>query len=228
MKYTAERKLSVNIAFFICILVGMFFIPYVFNLILSNFITNSNISELLSNVLYIEILYLIYYKDLNSEFKIFKEKFKKNMTLGFKYYFVGVFLMIFSNIIISLTVGDISANETLVREQLFSNMVFSMISISIIAPITEELIFRKSLMPILKNKWVYAFFCGLLFGLAHLISGEMTWISLVYLLPYGSLGFVFALMNKETKTTFTSITIHAIHNTFTGTLLLILYFSGIV
>lgn len=98
----------------------------------------------------------------------------------------------------------------------------------LIAPLSEEMVFRKSLMPIFKNKWVYATICGLLFGGAHLLAGELTLINLIYLIPYGSLGFVFALMNKETNTTFSSITIHSIHNTFTGLLLLITYYMGVL
>lgn len=226
MKYTKDRKLYVNIIFFIVSLVGMFIIPALFYSILTKVFNNKTVCELLANLLFILFLYLLYFKDLNKEFKTYKEKFKFNFTLGFKYYFVGLFVMIISNLIIYLTIGNISCNESLVRDMLFSETLFTMFSIMIIAPLSEEIIFRKSLMPIIKNKWLYALACGLLFGLAHLTSCKMSWLGLVYIIPYGSLGFVFALMNHETKSTFTSITIHAVHNTITGLLLLVTYFSG--
>ena len=80
----------------------------------------------------------------------------------------------------------------------------------------------------IKNKWIYAIVCGLLFGGAHLLAGKFKLINLLYLIPYGSLGFVFALMNRETKTTFSSITMHCIHNTATGILLLVTYSMGVL
>lgn len=114
---------------------------------------------------------------------------------------------------------------------LYNSPILSLISISIIAPISEELIFRKSLQPIIKNKWVYVIVSGLLFGGAHLLtnilSGTLRVVDLVYILPYASLGSAFALMDNETKTTFSSIIIHAIHNTLTALLLLAIFKAGL-
>ena len=228
MKYTSERKWYINLLWFFFTLIGMFVIPSYIYIGLNTIISNEIVCELLSNAIFIIILYIVYFKDLNKEFKTYKKKLSNNLKIGFKYYFVGLGLMLISNLIINLAIGNISANETLVREMLYSNPVYTFISIIIIAPITEEIIFRKSLMPLIKNKWIYALSCGLLFGGAHLISGPITLINLVYLIPYGSLGFVFALMNYETKTTFTSMTMHCVHNTITALLLLAVYFSGAV
>lgn len=228
MKYTSERKWYINLLWFFFALIGMFVIPSYIYIGLNTIISNEIVCELLSNTIFIIILYIVYFKDLNKEFKTYKKKLSNNLKIGFKYYFVGLGLMLISNLIINLAIGNISANETLVREMLYSNPVYTLISIIIIAPITEEIIFRKSLMPLIKNKWIYALSCGLLFGGAHLISGPITLINLVYLIPYGSLGFVFALMNYETKTTFTSMTMHCVHNTITALLLLAVYFSGAV
>lgn len=226
MKYTENRSLLINILFFIISLVSMFFGPLIFALLLKNIISNKEILELISNLLFIGVLYLMYFKDLNREAKLYFENFKDFFKTGFKYYFVGVLVMMFSNLLISFIIKDISANENLVRSMLFEMPLYTMISITIIAPLSEELIFRKSLAPIIKNKWIYAFVCGLLFGSAHLLAGELTFINLLYLLPYGSLGFVFALMNYETKTTWTSIIMHGMHNCVTGIVLLITYLSG--
>jgi membrane protease YdiL (CAAX protease family) len=114
------------------------------------------------------------------------------------------------------------------RELLFNRPVFTMISIVIIAPITEELIFRKSLAPIVKNRFVYALICGILFGGAHLLTGEFVLSDLLYILPYGSLGFAFALMDYDSKTTCSSIVIHSMHNFVTAILLFITYSLGVL
>jgi membrane protease YdiL (CAAX protease family) len=107
-----------------------------------------------------------------------------------------------------------------------------MISLSIIAPLNEELIFRKSLSTIIKNKYVFAICSGLLFGGAHLLtnvlSGSFVISDLIYLLPYSSLGVSFAIMNYETDSTFTSIFMHCIHNTCTGLLLLMVASMGAI
>ncbi len=228
MRYTEERKKSINILFFIISLAGLFILPSIFYSFISEFSGRGLSSQFASELLFIVILILIYYKDLKREFKIYITNIKKNIPIMLKYYVLGIIIMIFSNLIISMIIGNVSSNESAVRESLFSFPVYTMLSIMIVAPLSEELVFRKSISPIIKNKWIYAIVCGLLFGGAHLLAGEFALINLLYLVPYGSLGFVFALMNRETKTTFSSITMHCIHNTATGILLLITYSMGVL
>ena len=228
MRYTEERKKSINILFFIISLAGMFILPSIFYSFISEFLGGGSSSQFASELLFIVTLILIYYKDLKREFKIYITDIKKNIPIMLKYYVLGIIIMIFSNLIISMIIGNVSSNESAVRESLFSFPVYTMLSIMIVAPLSEELVFRKSISPLIKNKWIYAIVCGLLFGGAHLLAGEFALINLLYLVPYGSLGFVFALMNRETKTTFSSITMHCIHNTATGILLLITYSMGVL
>lgn len=228
MRYTEERKKSINILFFIISLAGMFILPSIFYSFISEFLGGGSSSQFASELLFIVTLILIYYKDLKREFKIYITDIKKNIPIMLKYYVLGIIIMIFSNLIINMIIGNVSSNESAVRESLFSFPVYTMLSIMIVAPLSEELVFRKSISPIIKNKWIYAIVCGLLFGGAHLLAGEFALINLLYLVPYGSLGFVFALMNRETKTTFSSITMHCIHNTATGILLLITYSMGVL
>ena len=63
-----------------------------------------------------------------------------------------------------------------------------------------------------------------MFGFGHLMAditgGNFQILRLLYIVPYGSLGFVFALMNRDNKSTFSSIMIHSIHNFLTGLLIL--------
>ena len=84
----------------------------------------------------------------------------------------------------------------------------------IIGPIVEELVFRKSLKNVFKNKWVFVIISGVLFGLLHVIGFELkTPLELLYILPYGSLGAMFAYMDYEIDSTFPSIIMHMLHNT---------------
>ncbi len=230
-KYSKNRKWYVNLIFCLISFIGLLVIPSIIYLLLNLVIKNSNVCDILANIIFILILYLMYYKDLNKEFKIFKNNFKSNMKVAFKYYIVGMMGMVFFNLLIVTVLKDISSNESQVRELLFNDTIFALISIMIIAPISEEIIFRKSLQPLIKNKWVYAICCGLLFGGAHILTNILNnafvLSDLFYILPYASLGVSFALMDYDTKTTVTSICIHAFHNSFTAILLLITYFGGI-
>ena len=231
-KYTEERSKVVNIIICILSFVCLLLVPGLVALLLDKIIKNEMIVTLISNIILCAILYLLYFKDLNKEFNIYKGDFKNNFKKGFKIYVLGFMAMIFFNLLIVSFLKNISSNEEQVREMLYSNVFITMLCISITAPLSEEIIFRKSLQPIIKNKVVYALCCGLLFGFAHILTnilgGSFALTDLFYILPYGSLGFAFAIMDYETKTTFTSMIMHSIHNTATGILLLITYFGGFI
>jgi len=231
-KYSKDRSFSTNLIYCVLSFLGLLIFGSIISLFLNTFIKNDTISGLIANIIVIISIYLFYYKDLNNEAKIYKNKFKNNIGISIKYYIIGFMGMIFFNLLISMFLKNISSNEEQVREMLFNNVFITMISISIIAPISEELIFRKSLQPIIKNKWVYVIVSGVLFGFAHImtniVSGTFVISDLIYILPYGSLGASFALMDNETKTVFSSIVIHAFHNTCTALLLLALYKGGLL
>ena len=132
--------------------------------------------------------------------------------------------MMLSNFILLIVFKDISTNESQVRDILIGNPIPMMFTISVLAPLIEELTFRKSLSPLFKNKYIFALVSGILFGLGHLMTdftaGNFEIARLLYVIPYGSLGFMFALMNRDNNSTFSSIFIHCLHNYMTGLLIL--------
>jgi len=207
---------------------SMFIIPSIIALILFVFINSETICTLLANFIYIVILFMIYKKDMISEFKLFTKNFKDNIISSFKFYFIGLGIMFFSNLLINAFIGEISANETIVRETIFNMPFYAFISVAFVAPLSEELVFRKSLRDVFKNKWLYSISCGVLFGLAHIISLDPTLIDLVYIVPYGALGFAFALSYDKTKTIYSSIAMHMIHNTIAFILLILVNFVGVI
>ena len=99
-----------------------------------------------------------------------------------------------------------------------------MIDISILAPLVEEIVFRKTINTIINNKWIGAIISGILFGMAHIMvnltSNTFNVTDLLYILPYAALGINFYLMDCEVKSTFGSIVIHGMHNFATGLLLI--------
>ena len=228
--YSKDRPFYINLIFCIVSFIGILLIPSFFYLIFKSFIPNDNVCNLLGDLVLIAILVLMYIKDLKKEFKTYTKNYKENIKLSFKYYIMGFLGMVFFNLLIMILLKNISSNESQVREMLYASPIITMITISLIAPVSEELIFRKSLQPLIKNKWFYIVLSGLLFGGAHIltniINNAFVITDLIYVLPYACLGASFALMDYETKTTYSSIFIHFLHNTLTAILLLITYSGG--
>lgn len=231
-KFSYKNSLRVNILYSFSCFMMILFLPAFVTLALSGITNNTMLVSTISCILISIIIFFMYSKDLISEFHTFKTNFKENLKISFNDYFIGLALMIFFNIIIAIVLKHISTNESEVRSLLYSNVGITLLNICIFGPICEELVFRKSLAPIFKNKWVYVIISGLLFGFAHLLtnftSGTFVLSDLMYLLPYGCFGACFALMDFRGKTTFNSIMMHAFHNTVTGLLLVLVYFSGVV
>lgn len=140
-------------------------------------------------------------------------KFKKDyIKVAFKNWGLGFLLMFVSNFFIVLYTGDIASNETANRELLATYTGISIIMVTILAPLLEEIVFRLSLRKSFSNKYVYCIISALLFGFIHILSSGET-VELLYLIPYGGLGFFFAKAYYETDNIFTSILAHAFHNT---------------
>jgi len=201
----------------LCIIVvlSMFIVPSYIGIFLESFIDNIMLCDLLANFLYCSILLIIFYKELKSEFKSFKNRIKESISDSFKWYFVGILIMIVSNFLLIYFLGGISDNEEGVREYISNYPLYAFLSVSVFAPVIEEIVFRKSIMRTTKNKYLGSIISALLFGLAHVVAYiPDSILNILYLVPYAGLGFGFAMMNYENKSIFNSIVYHSIHNTF--------------
>lgn len=216
MRKIVENKKILRIALSIVIFLSMFIVPALISqglhLVLGE--KNSTLITFLYMPIYIGLLVLIYLKEIKEEFKIFKNNIKSNMETGLKYWLLGLVLMIATNVVITLIIfkGQVAANQVLVEEQMLKAPVFSLLSAIIFAPLIEEIIFRKSIDKIFKSEITYIVTSGVLFGFVHTVADLSNLSYLLYMIPYACLGVGFAIMNKKTKTIFTSITFHMIHN----------------
>ena len=165
----------------------------------------------LNDLLLIGILIFIYRKTFFKDFKnFFNQDLGKHILYSFKYWTI----MIVSNCIISIILGNqLAANEKAVRELIDTYPIYMAFQLMIYAPITEELVFRKSIKNITSNQYIYIFLSGFIFGGLHVISSLNSSIDLLYLIPYCSLGFTFAYLYHKTDNIFSTITAHAFHNT---------------
>lgn len=186
----------------------------IFNIDVNNYTaTDLALVNTFCDLLLVIILVILYFKELKKEFIKFKENYKSFLDTGLKYWMVGLVIMCVSNILIGmLTSLNTSSNEQAVQTLISSTPYMMILTAGILAPIAEEITFRKGINKIFKSKWLYCFASGFIFGLLHVIgSGNI--LEYLYIIPYGSLGFFFALTYYETKNIYPSICMHALHNT---------------
>lgn len=183
----------------------------------------SNIPDILFNLYYVSMetiffisLLYIYREDFKDYVKDFKKNGKNHLKLGFNYWIIGLSVMIVSNILIgALTPISMPENEQAVREALKMSPLFIAFSAIIDAPIAEEMIFRKTLYDMIKNKKVYVVVSGLLFGTFHILGVATSIYSWLYIIPYAALGMAFAYAVTKTNNIITSMCLHAFHNFIT-------------
>lgn len=174
----------------------------------------------------ITIFFFVYYNDMKNDINDFKTNFKKYIKFAFKWWLIGLAIMYASNIILYFIVNTGATNEEIVQEQIKRLPFYMLISTSITAPFTEEVVFRKSIRDIFTNKYLYIIASFLLFGGVHVLSSNSL-LELLYIIPYGTFGAVFAYMYYKTNNIYTSMFIHFIHNFLIVTLSIIQVFLGV-
>lgn len=188
---------------------------WLFNLDINNLSSSQDVYlTLFSDLIILTIILFLYRKELTNQFMDFKKNFYKYIDMGFKYWLIGLIIMVISNLlIISLSPNSIATNEQQVQTLIGSAPFISLICVGIIAPIIEEFTFRKSFYDAFNNKWLFILASGLIFGGLHVILSLNSLWDLLYLIPYCSLGIAFAYTMNETKNIFSVVLVHAFHNT---------------
>lgn len=176
-------------------------------------IHSKNTLLIVIDVMLMVITYLFYLKDNNRDIKKYFKNFFKNFGYGVSIWMIGVSLMIVSNLLIAHFVPSAKAlNEDAVQDMLRRTPLYASFTACIFAPFMEEMIFRKSLRKVFETDIVFILVSGFLFGLAHNISVIGT-SSIIYIIPYGLFGCVFAYAYAKKKNIFIPIVMHMMHNT---------------
>lgn len=178
--------------------------------------TNQVIYLLFVSLTTLLFIFLLYFKDIKKDFNNFIKNFKFYYNEYKKYWPIMIVLMTLSSIFISFFTTELAQNEETIRETLTKSIpyfIYTFVSCSIIAPITEELIFRKSIKNIIPNKYLYIMISGLFFGSMHVIGQTNSIIDYLHILSYSMPGFVLAYTYDKSDNIFVPISIHAFHNT---------------
>ena len=180
------------------------------------------------SILILTILIIISWSKLKSNFKDYGKNYKELLKRNVKYWLIALGIMFVCNILISIIFNrETSANDQTIREIFDVMPVYIIIESMILAPFTEELVFRQSIRYIFKNKYLFIIISGLLFGAMHL--SELSTISdFLYIIPYSTSGFFFAYMLYKEDNVLVPISFHAIHNSLALILLVISKLLGVM
>ena len=149
---------------------------------------------------------------MKEEWKVFKSKLSDNLDIGIKYWLIGLFFMMSTNILINLIwKSGAATNEQAVQKMITSLPFVMLLSAGILAPLNEEILFRKCFRDTFKNDIIFVLASGIFFGFLH-VSTATTLSQFIYIVPYSCLGISFAVMYVKTKSVFTSMTMHMAHN----------------
>ena len=214
-----------KILLFFILFIGMIIFPYIplelFHINLDNLSQKMKILySLACDIGYLIIIFMIYGKRNINSLKDYCKNFKKYFKISIIYYAIGLMIMYISNNIISIYFTEAIANNDVAVKTLLSKYPLYMIfSTLIYAPIVEETIFRRSIKDIvlafgdnLITKYVYIIISGVLFAAMHIIGMVNSNLDYLYIIPYLSLGIAFAAIYYKTDNLFTTITLHALHN----------------
>lgn len=215
-----ESNNSKNIGVFLALLFGYIMLPSLIALFLyKSFDMDETLASFIGNISYVFLLFIIYYEMFKDKIKDYFSNFSKYLKLTLKYWGLGLLVMIGSNLILSFIFsGNIAANEELNREFVLGNPIFGFVSIAILAPFVEEIIFRYGVRKFTGKSKYFPLVSAIAFGIPHIIAGInppfgfSDVLQFLYVIPYGALGYAFAYIYNETDNIFTSMTAHALHN----------------
>ena len=198
--------------------IGVYFILNVlisvpFAFFLNKSLIVDNILLLIIDILLASATCFLLKDKLKNVFKNFKKNLKKNLKTIFKYWGIGFFLMMITNLIINVfIIKEIAPNEEANRSIIDMYPFYATMTIGFITPITEEMLFRLNFQGAIISKRKFILTTGILFGLLHVITSLSNPIYLLYLIPYSILGFTFGLIFYDTNNIISSIMAHSLHN----------------
>lgn len=167
----------------------------------------------LIDLIYVISLLILHKKEIKKGLNDLKKNFHKRYNLMLKCWVIGLTIMFLSTTIINIiTKQNLSNNEELLRGQIQTAPLYMFLTCTVVAPIFEEMVFRLSLYKLIKDKKIFIIFSGLLFGLLHVLGTFKSPTDLLYVIPYGAMGFSFSYLLSKTKNITLPIIIHMIHN----------------
>lgn len=178
---------------------------YVFNFkylpIYTNYYSYAiNLSNIIVYIGVFGALFLINYNDLLYDLK----KFNKFTIVKI---IIGLILIFSFSSLMSFLFPSVSKNQQTINK-MYDYKLLLLIHAGLLAPIVEEIVFRKSIHDLIKNPAIFVIVSGLIFGFFHCISGDFQNI-----IKYSVPGFMFGILYLYDKNTMSNYIIHLLYNT---------------
>lgn len=166
------------------------------------------IAIVITYIIQVTLLIVPFLSELKRDFVIFIKNFKtylSNMLPRFG--FVATLYFICNLSLMSFT-GNIPTNQAILTSWPLYITAFLAI---IIAPLTEELMFRGFMKKFIKYDGLFVVLSSLIFGGLHVITADSLH-QLLFIIPYSVLGFAFSLNYIKTKNIASNIFLHSAWN----------------
>lgn len=166
------------------------------------------ISMILLYIIQIVLLVIPMANELKRDFVVFKNNFK--LYLGNMFPRFGIIMIVYfiCNLSLMLFIENIPSNQAILNSL---PIYITAILAIIIAPLTEELMFRGFLKKFIKNNVLFVILSSLIFGGLHVTSADSLH-QLLFIIPYSILGFAFSLNYVKTKNIVSNIFLHGAWN----------------
>lgn len=209
--------------FLICFLnvITLSFIELLIYSIISDYNNNLPLTYVLTYLISLLIFYFLFDNELVSDFKDLKKVFKehaKNLIIAF---ITLTTITLLTNTIITKFATVLPANELLTRTTLKAYPISMGITIILLAPIIEEIIYRLPFRYIKNHRFLTYIIYSSIFALIHITSLK-TPLELLYIIPYFFQSLTFGYGLYKTNNIFVSIIMHIIYNSLNFMLLFIM------
>ena len=193
--------------------------------------------ELIVYVLAFIPIFILSFKWIKEDFKRLSLNKKKT-----KWILIGVAMVYGANIVVSiifsiLGIGDVAGNQAAIESMVSTNVstiIILIITTVFLAPILEELVFRKSIFNLCRhNTKLGLFLSSLIFGLIHVVTPAISAGSYygfitqaMFLIQYAAMGVAIGLSYVfSNRNIAVSISVHLINNLISMIFLLITFFT---
>lgn len=207
-------KLFGNILKFIIVVLMHLIILPVISFGISNSLFNTNkllfqIVSLLFSMIFMIVLFLINRKKLIESFK----KIDLNTIKRIFIYWLAIYATtVIISLIFSPLLNNIPENESLARNLILKYPLINIITVIIVAPFVEEMVYRFYPRKIFNNKLIFIIVSSLIFGFIHVSNFYTSIESLIHFLQYSIIGSFIAKIYYETDNIFSAIILHSFHN----------------
>lgn len=168
----------------------------------------SIITMILLYVTQISLLVIPMLNEIKRDFIAFKSNFKLYLSKMLPRFGIIIIFYVLCTLPVVLLVGEDSSNQEVIKNLPIYISAFLAI---IVAPLTEELMFRGFIKKFIKNDILFVIISSLIFGGLHITSADSLQ-QVLYIIPYSILGFAFSLNYVKTKNIVSNIFLHSAWN----------------